>query len=281
MAHTAGELRSVIAGFMHRDPAVFVRPAITGSSGYLTDENGVRILDADGNAIVMTLPGCGQIDLLYNAMNNARLYAERRVDFEYSRVDVKIPVSDPLVGGSLDNAVLRSDGVTAVAVKKIRTPFIVFADNQQYPIDLWSRKKWDDKTKRAFESASANLVQNISPQSSTSQWWQVVSMNFAPVLVQTGKVVYVAPQITQGVSYDVCADVLQWLPDYVNGTETDFLLDFSFDWLMYRSIYELNFFLKEDERVQLSMSFVKDAWDAMVMWNNELIAANVDDVDLN
>ena len=85
---------------------------------------------------------------------------------------------------------------------------------------------------------------------------------------------------------DGCERILEdryeaWLDDYVDGSETDFLLDYSFDWLMYRTIFELNFYLKEDERVQLSTGLVKEAWDAMVIWNNELIAANVDTTDLD
>jgi hypothetical protein len=50
---------------------------------------------------------------------------------------------------------------------------------------------------------------------------------------------------------------------------------------MYRTIQELNFFLKEDERVQLSTKMVQEAWDALVIWNNELQASSVDDVNLD
>jgi hypothetical protein len=67
----------------------------------------------------------------------------------------------------------------------------------------------------------------------------------------------------------------------VLGTESDFLLVNCFDWLMYRCIYELNFFLKEDERVILSDKLMNEAWLALVEWNNQLIASAVDDVDLD
>lgn len=273
MGHTAAQLKSAIAGFMHRDPQVFIRPSTAGATGYLTDDQGNRITDSDGNAIVLTLPGHEAFDLLLNAMNNARLYAERRVDFELAVEAVHIPNVTLASGGLITDAVLASDDTTAVSVKKIRTAYLPVNETEYFPVDLMSKKKWDDRQKARWEGQKPL---------DTAQYPYLSEAPFG--LVQNGNQVFIAPpdnKVFASGSLTVAADVIAWLPDYAEGTETDFLLDFCFDWLMYRSIFELNFFLKEDERVQLSTALIRDAWDSLVIWNNELQAANVDDVSLD
>ena len=273
-SHTSGQLKSAVAGFMHRDPSVFVRPAIGSVTGYLTDDQGNRILGSDGNPIVITLPGVASFDILLQAMNNARLYAERRVDFELAVTQVHIPGLNLNDGGSLSNAVLASDDSTPVKIKKIRTPYLpLHHPGHYFPVDLTSKKKWDDRIKARWEGAHPN---------DRADFAYLTDSPFE--LVQSGNTVFVAPpnaRMYQAGALTIAADVLAWLPDYVDGTEEDFVLDFCFDWLMYRTIQELNFFLKEDERVQLSTKMVQEAWDALVIWNNELQASSVDDVNLD
>ena len=273
-SHTAGQLKSAVAGFMHRDPGVFIRPSIAGATGYLTDDLGNRILDSDNNPIVVSLPSVASFDILLQAMNNARLYAERRVDFELAVTQVHIPGLTLADGGSLTNAVLASDDTTKVGVKKIRTPYLPLHQSSHFfPVDLTSKKKWDDRVKARWEGAHPR---------DRADFAFLTDCPFE--LVQSGNLIFIVPpnsKMYEGGTLTVGAEVLAWLPDYVDGSEEDFLLDFCFDWLMYRTIQELNFFLKEDERVQLSAKLVQDSWDALVTWNNELQASAVDDANLD
>jgi hypothetical protein len=62
--------------------------------------------------------------------------------------------------------------------------------------------------------------------------------------------------------------------------ENDFLLDNCFDWLMYRAIWELNFFLKEDERVNIDRDLINESWQAVQSWNENLINLATDNSDL-
>lgn len=62
--------------------------------------------------------------------------------------------------------------------------------------------------------------------------------------------------------------------------ESDFLLDFCSDWLMYAAIEQLNFFLKEDERVTLSERLVSRAWNGVLSWNDNLIRQEVENTEL-
>lgn len=271
MSKTVNQLKSAVAGFMHRDPRVFVRPAQTGTTGYLCDENGERILTAENEPIVIGYAGCEAFDLLLQAMNNARLYAERKIDFELSIAQVTIPSVSATSGASLLTAVLK-DTTTACRIKKIRTPFLALSDGSTFPVELWHKSRWNERLKRRYALAS--------PLDPASQ----LDFTESPFsVVQDGNTVFVSPMDTNalGSTFDLELEALVWMDEYVTGAETDFLLDYCFDWLMYRCIFELNFFLKEDERVALSDRLMKESWDAVVGWNNELIKSGSDDSTLD
>lgn len=242
MAKTSAQLKVAVAGFMQRDPSTFVRTV--GSTTW---------------------------DVLLQALNNSRLYAERLIDFELAKGAIQIDGVTATGGGLLTNAKLFGTN-TAASVKKILTPFLpINSAAQQFPVDLATKRSWNDRVKRRFEGARPT---------DTSDFAEITDAPFQ--LVQQGNVIMVTPPDTTAlpsVSFTVYADALLWLPDYTSaGTENDFLLDFCFDWLMYHSIQELNFFVKEDERVQLSSAMVKDAWNAIVKWNTELVYSTADDI---
>lgn len=240
---TSSQLRTSVAGFMQRDPSVFVRGT-----------------------------GIDAVDLLYLVMNNARLYAERLVDLELSRREVQFANVSLTDGVFMGQATLKGTDIP-VRVKKIITPWLPLADGNYYPIDLWTKRAWSEKLKRRFESARPT---------DTSDYAEMTEAPF--VLIQNGTKLFVAPADATAFpsnTFTLMADAFVWLPDYVEGNENDFLLDNCFDWMLFYCVSQLNFFLKEDERVQLSASLLKDTWEALVKWNNELMIANTDDTNLD
>jgi len=89
--------------------------------------------------------------------------------------------------------------------------------------------------------------------------------------------------IENGTTLDLNANIFASGDGYsiLTADEQDFLLESCFDWLLYRSVYELNWFLKEDERVNVSRDLMGDAWNAMRAWNENLISQGTDDTDLS
>src|SRR6267143_3863619 len=119
MPATANDLMTATASFMGRERSTFIR-------------NG--------------------FDVLLQACNNARLYAERMIDFELSRVSVEVPNVSLTDGASLDAAVLISDHSTQVNVKKIKKAFVAFVGNTNtFPVAFYSRDKWLRRVQRNFE----------------------------------------------------------------------------------------------------------------------------------
>lgn len=243
MANTVAQLKLAVAGFLQRDPAVFVRA------------------------------GEPKVDLLLQACNNARLYAERKVDFELSKVDVNIPNVTLSDGADISTAVLRSDNTTPVRVKKIITPFLPFDSQGSFPVDLVMRKTWNDRLKRRYEGAKP--IDRVD----------MAFLTEAPFCVLLeGSMIYVVPADSTAFSsttFTVAASVIRWLDAYETGEETDFLLDNCFDWMMFYCIMQMGYYMKEDERVQLNSAMVSDAWDSLVNWNNELVRSTVDDTNLD
>lgn len=292
-------------------------------------------------------------DCLLRACNNARLYAERQIDFELSRVSVTVPNVDLNNGGSLDDAVLYGT-LDPVNVKKIKRPFIAFGSNSNaVPVGFYSRDSWLKRLKRLWEQVLPPQTAAVTIQSLQQFWTREFVATLQPyAVIQMGRQVYVAPADKQalGQTFSLDFDVLKFLPNYgtfnqggqtdstvvgklVDSTaaflpssvrigqvvtneatgataiitavdsatmltlstdifttgqiysilvanETDFLLDNCFDWLMYRAIWELNFFLKEDERVQLDRDLINESWEAVKSWNENLINLATDNSDL-
>lgn len=214
----------------------------------------------------------GTVNLLDRAVNMARKHAEREHNFEYSRTAVKVNVSLTL-GGTLSTAVDFDDGVTIVPVKRIERAFLSLSDGSGYvPIELGSRMKQQERLKRSY-SGMYNLE-------AFSRMPQVPGYS----LQQQANKIYLNPggsAAYNGVTtVTVALDVIRWQDDYSLDADTDFILEHCEDWLLFRSIFELNFFLKEDERVPVSASALKEAWESVVKWDTQIINASVDDANL-
>jgi len=91
------------------------------------------------------------------------------------------------------------------------------------------------------------------------------------------------------------ADVVEFLPPYkeaASGLEsdatsidgrkvtdpylTDFILDDCYDYMLWRTIVELNVFLKDDDQVGVSQSKMTEALENIRQWNADLINAGYD-----
>jgi hypothetical protein len=222
-------------------------------------------LNRDASAFVV-----GSFDVLLQACNNARLYVERTVNLEMARVLASVSVNLS-TGGALSSAVL-SGTATAVSVKHIKWAGIALADDATtiVPIKIYNRDDYLRRVQRKFANASTNNAAEFE------------APNLPFGIFRLANQIYIVPAsgFASGTSSaTVYMDVFKWMDSYVNGTETDFLLDYCFDYMLFRTISELNYFLKEDQRVALSTQVVKDAWESLKAWN-AMIVEQSDDVTL-
>ena len=196
----------------------------------------------------------GTANFVDTAINNAIIYAQRKCDFEWNKGVVSISC-DPK--GSIANAV-GEDG-SPVKLKKIIKAFGLvdpnLSNNQSVPY-LSRTSQITDDTLRAQNHClcTGNRV------------------------IHDGQMVYHTPQ-PEG-SYDLFFYAVKWLPRLVKESDTNFLLEYAWDFIMYRSIIELNFFIKEEERFQVSSTMVADAWNSVITWDASLISPTETEIEL-
>lgn len=189
-------------------------------------------------------------DMLLRAANNAKDFAQRQVDFEYSTVLAQISVG--ATGASMDSATLAGTA-TGVTLKCIRKSFLTSSTNE-LPLQMLSRDAYVNK-----------LARFGGPPSDETY------------IVQIGRTVYLLPAPTTATL--VYVDGIQWLSDFSADGDTNFLLTFCFDYLLFRSILELNFFLKEDQRIPVSAKLLEDTWTSVKAWNASVVYNGLDDVN--
>ena len=214
-------------------------------------------------------------DILARAVNKARLWAERKHNFELSRISVSIPSVSLTDGGDLTTAVDVADLTTPVVVKLIERGFIPFQDSSgnYFPIQVISRDTHMSRLQRRYENMVSNRMAEASPATLPAQF----------AIVRQANKIYLMPAYANAYGLNttvinVRLDVVRFQPDYDASTHpTDFFLTYCEDFMLLRSIVELNFFLKEDQRIPISAAALKDSWESVLAWDASIVRGSSDD----
>lgn len=237
-----GDFKTMVAAYMQRDTTAFV---------------------------------IGTSDLLALAINMSRRETERRRDFEMSKVQARLSVNIAS-GASLANAVLASDGITAVVVKTVHKAFLPISDGSGYfPVQVISRAKHNQQLERYYDQ-----VQKL--EDAATQVGMPVDY-FA--LVRMANDVYLIPSDTTAysgsTSITVLLDIVKWLPDYTANGDTDFLLEYCTSYMLLQTVYILNPMLKEDVRVPITERQLDRAWHSVIAWDSNLVLNSAEDAALD
>lgn len=188
------------------------------------------------------------------AINNAIIYAQRKCDFEWNKGVVSIACNPT---GHIASA-LDLDS-KAVKLKKIIKAFGL----QNPGLDTNKSLPYLSRTGRIADETLRS---------------QNHCCNTDAVVVHDGQNVYITPR-PEG-EHTLYFYAIKWMPRLVKEQDTNFLLDYGFDFIMYRSIIELNFFIKEDERFQVSSTMVADSWNSLIAWDASLISPTETEIEL-
>jgi len=191
------------------------------------------------------------------AINNAIIYAQRNWDFRFLHGEVSI-ICNPR--GSMLTAKDR-DGCS-VKLKRIIKAYGLteLTGHGDLEIPYLSRQS---QTKDNTNASKNGCCYNGTK------------------IVHDGMEVYLSPAtVENGTEQTLYFYAVKWLPRLTRDEHTNFLFDYGFDFLMYRSIYELNFFIKEDERFQVSTRMLDDAWKSLTAWDTTLISPTETEIEL-
>jgi hypothetical protein len=169
----------------------------------------------------------------------------------------------------------------SVLVLEGELAFVYPYPSSEYRVRLHGARWLPDIEKKAMVG--------VATSSSTNQV-VMASATFATLGVRIGDVVTVGlksalvvavTETTLTITAHICISGDTFTVWYLPGTQTNFLIENCFDFLMYRSIFELNFFLKEDERVAISDSMLQLTWQNVVAWNETVVRNSTTDAKLN
>lgn len=202
--------------------------------------------------------------LLRVAVNNAKIYAQRTVDFNFLKDSVYIDCNPR--GSILTGMKLESDN-SAVKIKNLKKAYKLIPNGQaKIPI------------KYVSQAYLAEAIQKRGDLCQVSNEDSRQGLNVFDYAVQHGTSIYQYP--TPNVSYRLYFDAVIWIAPYAADGDTDFFLEYCVDFLMYRTLVELNYFIKEDERFDISQQLLTDAWNSMLNWNDSLVSPTDTETDL-
>lgn len=195
----------------------------------------------------------GGADLLLLAINRAKLAAQRSHDFEFLRDRLTVTV----------NSATGVPYPTSPLLKKVERAFLNLTP-EPILIEFASRHStvvtnYREVNQIDYAAESARLAA-ADPASKISLYMQGLTLRLMPfptVAFPFGDA-------------SVLLDVIVWSPDYVAPAETDFFLIYGPDFMMYRSVMELNKYLKQPEKIQLAAESVTESWTSFVMWDRSL-----------
>ncbi|MBX7157217.1 MAG: hypothetical protein K1X66_02355 [Verrucomicrobiae bacterium] len=222
-------------------------------------------------------------DVLLFAINNAKLFAQRTHNFEMAVTTIRVVMTPS--GIDLNAAPIawtapnfyKNSKVKTVKRAYLKCGASVVKDpcscksDPFYPIEVISKAALINKLRR---------MDNLSPIYWDEKCDYSRTLPNCPTLICQASHAFLYPQPTHEV--DLVLDIVQWLPDYnevaqeneecnTDAHATDFFLEYCKDFMLFRSISELNFFIKDDERVAISQKKLDEAWQSVIKWDGELV----------
>ncbi len=280
------EFKQAVASFVGRDPAYF-QDNVDGALGP---------------------------DKLLIAINNAKIFLQRQIDFEYARGFVDFTYVTQIGTGEgirLQNAV-RHDSACPVNVKKVVNLYTPHGFARLLPLRQKTFRGVSDMIRGSFERGGNLWIPDMRPGYGTicplptdAEWTAVWGHTFRdPIYYQHGRTIYLYPKpngqnaqcqnVPAVPNLSFVGDVVAFLPSYSEGTPqsnsvtnvdgkaetdpylTDFFLTDCYDYMLWRSIVELNVFLKDDDQVGVSQSKMTEALENIRQWNADIINAGYD-----
>ena len=152
-------------------------------------------------------------DLLLQAINNAKRWAQSQHDFELCRQSVQVTVS--ATTGALLSTATEVEATSLVPIKKIEAAYLTYTNGQR-PVGFVSKKFQTSDLRRKYE----NLPYDPTHETNLTAGSSVTGVTTMPYIVQHGPRIFLYPDtsnvFTSG-STTVYLDVVRWLADYGTG----------------------------------------------------------------
>lgn len=204
----------------------------------------------------------GGINLADQAIKNAVLSVERKIDLEWSKKEVCVSCSP--TGNLLTDTVDAND--ETVKVKKVLYALAGSGSFRTIP--------YVSKTGLiADQSGQDRFVINPASESRHSD-----TSGYQKAVVHDGQTLSLFPRPTE--DYNLYLYAVTYLPTLSQPSDTNFILEYGYDYIIYKAVHNLNYFLKEDQRFNVSAAVLQEALDSFDCWNSELVSPTEQETNL-
>lgn len=202
--------------------------------------------------------------LVLQALNNARIWAERENDFALALVHGTLVVS-PATGGELTAVDVSGDTVT---IKSIVNVFLEepSGSGNIYPLRRRPRKTYVGAAQRS------NLLQDARLPDD----WPVAPPSVANVNMEVlhfGNTLFLEPSPSNNATLII--DGYRWMPAYTDDADTDFFTEHCSDFLLWKAVIEVNHRLeiyapRQEGTLTPPTNMRDEAWEAVLKWDSFL-----------
>ena len=204
------------------------------------------------NAISMETE-VGSVDMLGVAVNSAMTHIQRLIDFEWNKGTIKVHCNP--TGSLVEQTVDHTTG-KEVVIKRI-----IQAYGHVEP-------------KQGMTSAKIDYLSKTS---------DVVDKTYGerclgPRVIHSACDVYMSPAPAE--AYHLYFEAVKWMPELEHDSDRNFLFVYGFDYLIYRSMLELNFYIKEDQRFDINTALLNQAQNSLIAWNTSLLSPTETEIEL-
>jgi hypothetical protein len=226
--------------------------------------------------------GVNTVDLLLDAINKSHQWAQLQRDFEQCKVSVDalvdlqngVPISPLPLHGTSTNG-----GAVQVTVKKVLRAYIADGFGGVRPMKFVSRDWQYADAGQRWDGVPFPWAPNQRDAPSYPTFYEVYLTQMANILMLYPNAKVVVPQNPM----PIFLDVIRFFPDYQNtDANTDFMLQFGDDFLMWDSCVRLNPLVKEfvprqEGNVPTPTDNRDQAWADLIAWDANYVTTGAEE----
>jgi hypothetical protein len=217
------------------------------------------------------------VDLLLDAINKSHTWAQMQRDFEQSKVSVDASVD--LQNGVPISPLILHGTLTFVTVKKVLRAYIADGYGGVRPMKFVSRDWQYADAGQRWDGVPFPWAPNRRDTPSYPTFYEVYLTQQANILMVYPNAQVVVPQNP----LPVFLDVIRFFPDYTDtDNNTDFMLQFGDDFLMWDSCVRLNPLVKEfvprqEGNVPTPTDARDQAWQDLIAWDANYVTTGAEE----
>lgn len=170
--------------------------------------------------------------------------------------------------GANTGALTITQTMGTISVKRVSNVLLPIAGGFYVPIEFLTNDEWNERVMRLIGREHYNPVKSAE---------EVGISQFNAAAYQQGQTIVLVPPTLYTFPQTVKLSIVQWLPDYVNSTDSDFFTQYAPDFLMWRALCEINDYFKVNvarTEGNISEAFIQgqadSALQALIAWDNAI-----------